>query len=362
MNERQHVHGEWPMTDTLTRSTVDSGFRSVRSAFLAACRGAERGPAVEKAASCDAYADLWHAVSILLYADEPGLALELCLRVEELTRQRAVLGLLRARIAHANGQPLVARDLSRSVLEERALSLRTRHLALAELVTAEVGLEQYDVATALLREHGFDGDVPEGPEAPYLLAARGALHVASGRRRPGVEDYLECGRRLLDGGVRNPAVIPWRSRAALAAVGDRRQDLAKVLAEQELIEARTWGTSRAVGIALHAVASTRDGDDAVELLGESVDLLSLSTARLELLRAREDLAQIVRAGRDLTRQEAKIAWLARSGYSNKQISEQLFLTRRTIEFHLSGVYRKLGLSGRHELRVALPDQFGDQSV
>lgn len=350
------------MTDTLTRSTVDKGFRSVRSAYLAACRGADRGPAVEKAASCEAYADLWHAVSILLYADEPGLALELCLRVEERTRQRAVLGLLRARIAHAGGQPLVARDLARSVLDERALSLRTRHLALAELVSAEVCLEQYDTATALLREHGFDGEVPDGPEAPYLLAARGALHVASGRRRPGVEDLLDCGRRLVDGGVRNPAVIPWRSRAALAALGDRRRDLARVLAEQELIEARTWGTSRAVGIALHAVASTRDGDEAVELLGESVDLLSLSTARQELLRAREDLAQVVRAGRDLTRQEAKIAWLARSGYSNRQISEQLFLTRRTIEFHLSGVYRKLGLSGRHELRVALPDQFGDQSV
>jgi DNA-binding CsgD family transcriptional regulator len=350
------------MTDTLARSTVDSGFLSMRAAYLAARRGAERGPAVEKAVSCDACADLWHAVSILLYADEPGLALELCLRFEERTRGRAVLGLLRARIAHADGKPLVARELARSVLAERALPVRTRHLALAELVTAEVAVEQYGTATALLRDHGLDGEVPDVPEAPHLLAARGALHVASGRRRPGVEDLLDCGRRLLGDGVRNPAVIPWRSRAALAALGDRRQDLARVLAGQELIEARTWGTSRAVGIALHAVASTRDGDEAVEMLGESVDLLSLSTARQELLRAREDLAQIVRAGRDLTRQEAKIAWLARSGYSNKQISEQLFLTRRTIEFHLSGVYRKLGLSGRHELRVALPDQFGDQSV
>jgi DNA-binding CsgD family transcriptional regulator len=348
------------MAGTLIRSTVDGGFRTVRSAFLAACRGLERGPAVEKAAACEAYADLWHAVSILIYADEPELALELCLRVEEQSRQRAVIGLLRARIAQASGHPLLARDHALAVLDERALSRRTRNLALAELVTAEVGLERLDIATRLLRDNGFDGDIPDGAEGPHLLAARGALHSAAGRRRPAVEDYLECGRRLVEGGVRNPAVMPWRSRAASAALGDRRRDLARALAEQELIEARTWGTSRAVGVALHAVASTRDGDEAVELLGEAVDLLSLSTARLELVRAREDLGQVVRAGRDLTRQEAKIAWLARSGYSNKQISERLFLTRRTIEFHLSGVYRKLGVTGRHELRVALPEQFGDQ--
>jgi DNA-binding NarL/FixJ family response regulator len=55
----------------------------------------------------------------------------------------------------------------------------------------------------------------------------------------------------------------------------------------------------------------------------------------------------------LTRQELKIAELARAGYSNKKIAETLVLTQRTVEFHLSNVYRKLGISGRRELGSAL---------
>jgi DNA-binding NarL/FixJ family response regulator len=55
----------------------------------------------------------------------------------------------------------------------------------------------------------------------------------------------------------------------------------------------------------------------------------------------------------LTRQESKVAQLARAGYSNRQIAEKMFVTVRTVEFHLSGVYRKLGISGRRELADTL---------
>ncbi|WP_279580364.1 helix-turn-helix transcriptional regulator [Fodinicola feengrottensis] len=51
----------------------------------------------------------------------------------------------------------------------------------------------------------------------------------------------------------------------------------------------------------------------------------------------------------LTRQERKIAALARAGHSNRRIAEEESLTVRTVEFHLSGVYRKLGIAGRREL-------------
>ncbi|WP_328672818.1 helix-turn-helix domain-containing protein [Streptomyces sp. NBC_00328] len=56
---------------------------------------------------------------------------------------------------------------------------------------------------------------------------------------------------------------------------------------------------------------------------------------------------------DLTGQELRISELARAGYSNRQIAETLFLAVRTVEFHLSSVYRKLGVSGRRELHSAL---------
>jgi DNA-binding NarL/FixJ family response regulator len=54
----------------------------------------------------------------------------------------------------------------------------------------------------------------------------------------------------------------------------------------------------------------------------------------------------------LTPQEAKIATMARAGYSNKEIARKLVLTTRTVEYHLSAVYRKLGIAGRRDLHLA----------
>ena len=57
---------------------------------------------------------------------------------------------------------------------------------------------------------------------------------------------------------------------------------------------------------------------------------------------------------ELTAQEAHIARLARDGLSNAAISTQLFLSPRTVEWHLGKVFSKLGISSRKQLRGALP--------
>ena len=80
-------------------------------------------------------------------------------------------------------------------------------------------------------------------------------------------------------------------------------------------------------------------------------------ARHELLATGEKVRKRREDTRDeLTPQEEHIARLARDGRTNPEIGAELFLSPRTVEWHLKKVFTKLGVSSRRALRDALPSQ------
>lgn len=343
----------------------------------------------------------WLAILALLYAGDLVSADAQCERLERdpawagSALRQELLMLLRARSSLLSGKARRATKMLRTALN-RGPSTQPACLTVAWLIEGLVHLGELDGAHQLLLERKLAGPLdPDLPDRAHILAARGALHLAGGQFRHAVDDFLACGGVLGSSSVVNPAVIPWRSKAVFGALGVRRYDLALALAEEELIAARKWGSPRGIGIALHAVGAARRDDTSVALLEEAVALLDLGYARTELMHALYDLGMMQSRRQDmtgarrrldeaavvayecrntfwqerirfaldrlqapdntstLTRQEEKIAYLARAGYSNRRIAEMNFLTVRTVEFHLSSVYRKLSISGRRELVTVL---------
>ncbi|MBB4684494.1 LuxR family transcriptional regulator [Amycolatopsis jiangsuensis] len=339
----------------------------------------------------------WYAAVALVHAGELDLAEEHCDRVltarsaenRGVTRNFALA--MRGRLAWLQGDPAEAAATFDRALE-RAAEPCLRDLLVAWSTVAHVGLGDFDTAYRRMLDRVCAASRPGNDDEVELAAALGELELAAERHEVARTAFLDCGRLLTERGVANPAVVPWRSRAALCAFASGRSRLAAVLAGRELALARRWPNARTLGVSTHAHAVVV-GRGVAEAR-EAAEILARGPATGELLCARYDLAHFLaadqqhsqaravlggvrdlarkagyavwaaraeaacdrlarQAGDRLTAQQRTIAELARSGMTNRRIAEQQFVTVRTVEFHLSGVYRKLGVSGRREL-AALP--------
>jgi DNA-binding CsgD family transcriptional regulator len=102
--------------------------------------------------------------------------------------------------------------------------------------------------------------------------------------------------------------------------------------------------------------------DAREQLRAAHEMFSGMGAAAFAERARRELSatgetvrkRTVETRDELTAQEAQVARLARDGHTNPEIGAQLFISPRTVEYHLHKVFAKLGISSRKELRDTLP--------
>ena len=102
--------------------------------------------------------------------------------------------------------------------------------------------------------------------------------------------------------------------------------------------------------------------DAREQLRAAHEMFSRMGAEAFAERARRELSatgetvrkRTVETLDELTAQEAQVARLAAQGHTNPEIGAQLFISPRTVEYHLHKVFPKLGISSRKELRKALP--------
>jgi DNA-binding CsgD family transcriptional regulator len=371
---------------------------------IAFIRRAQGGDAMLREITADGVAYAGAAAALLFCDALDDVEATTTAGLEDARRRGSVVGF--ALMSAVRGASRYLRgDLSRALgdlqggLEDVPVLVLVRPFAYGWIALAHLDRGELDDAARLV-------DSPsEGQDQHFTynwpLFARGRLKLMRGDAAGALEDLLECGRRQAAVPAPNPAVLPWRSEAAVAAHKLGRTEQAGELAREELRLARGFGAPRALGTALRAAGLVTAGAEGLALLEQAVAVLGTSPSRLEHARAFVDLgsarrragqqalaretlrealdashrcgatelerfahAELIAAGarprraavrgaEALTPSELRVAELAERGLTNREIAQALFISTKTVEFHLRNAYLKLRIRSRRELTAAL---------
>jgi len=237
--------------------------------------------------------------------------------------------------------------------------------------------------------------------------ARGRLAMASGDMAAAIAEFRQAAESSAKIGQRLQVPSDWRIWLAIALSQAGERDEARRVAAEAVEIAREWGARWPLGAALRAAGIAEGGSAGIALLREARAELDGSPALLERTRLLVDLGAALRRqgslkearavlteGMDLahrigatalversradlraaglrprryavtgidalTPAETRVATLATSGRTNRQIAQSLFVTPKAVEYHLANAYRKLGIASRQELAQALARDEGD---
>ena len=258
-----------------------------------------------------------------------------------------------------------------------------------------------DRAERLLAASGFPEELSPNGQFMYFHLVRGRLRLEQRKTEAAIRDLLSLGEHSRAIGHRNPAFMPWQPHAVLALHAAGREAEAAELALAALDRARIWGSAAMTGMLLRTLGLVEGGTSGEQLLQEAVEVLAGSRARLEHAKALVELGAALRRGNSrsaarehlreglelahklgaapleerartellatgarprrltltglesLTPSERRVAEMAAESMTNKDIAQALFVTPKTVEVHLSSVYRKLEIASRSQLPEAL---------
>ena len=316
---------------------------------------------------------------------------------------------LRALVRYARGDLRGSESDGRAALESISPNTLVRAASwTTSLVQSLTDSGSYDEADAVLAAHGLDRELPPILPMGLILLARARLRAATGSLESARTDLEDLLRRIVTYRGLSP-LITFEAPLALVPVRHALGDVdgARELADTTLRAATRVSSCRATGAALRMAGLVRGGEEGLGLLRKAVNTLRASPALLWRAEALVDLGaglrrhghraeacDVLREGMDiahrcgavpladraaaelrtagarprrrvttgadaLTASEHRVAELAATGMTNKEIAQSLFVTLRTVEMHLSNVYGKLGISSRQNLRAAFAADRGE---